>query len=52
MDELKWGQYAFTQLIFMNEDEMKKKNGGKKLNVLLTIKKIGINGEGIGYYKK
>ena len=24
----------------------------KKLNVLLTIKKIGINGEGIGYYKK
>ena len=31
---------------------MKKKNSGKKLNVLLTIKKIGINGEGIGYYKK
>lgn len=31
---------------------MKKKNGNKKLNVLLTIKKIGINGEGIGYYKK
>ena len=30
---------------------MKNKNG-KKLNVLLTIKKIGINGEGIGYYKK
>ena len=23
MDELKWGQYAFTQLIFMNEDKMK-----------------------------
>ena len=31
---------------------MKKKNGTRKLNVLLTIKKIGINGEGIGYYKK
>ena len=30
---------------------MKNKNK-KKLNVLLTIKKIGINGEGIGYYKK
>ena len=30
---------------------MKNKNK-KRLNVLLTIKKIGINGEGIGYYKK
>ena len=30
---------------------MKNKNR-KRLNVLLTIKKIGINGEGIGYYKK
>ncbi|MGX7112450.1 23S rRNA (uracil(1939)-C(5))-methyltransferase RlmD [Gemella cuniculi] len=30
----------------------KKSKNNKKLNVLLTIKKIGINGEGIGYYKK
>lgn len=29
-----------------------KNKSNKKLNVLLTIKKIGINGEGIGYYKK
>ena len=29
-----------------------KNKSDKKLNVLLTIKKIGINGEGIGYYKK
>ncbi|MGX7068865.1 23S rRNA (uracil(1939)-C(5))-methyltransferase RlmD [Gemella bergeri] len=31
---------------------MKKKNNNKKINILLTIKKVGINGEGIGYYKK
>ncbi|AME09933.1 MULTISPECIES: 23S rRNA (uracil(1939)-C(5))-methyltransferase RlmD [Gemella] len=31
---------------------MEKKNNSKKINILLTIKKVGINGEGIGYYKK
>lgn len=30
----------------------KKQNEKKKIRILLTIKKIGINGEGIGYYKK
>ena len=42
----------FSSAYLYEEVKMKKKNSGKKLNVLLTIKKIGINGEGIGYYKK